>query len=93
MNFKLNRQYWFELEKSELTLKDFYAATLLSKGKKISLADWFSTLNCPLREISKTKDHYHDIHTKDDNNLYRSTFKATQMPRGQNAPSTTTTSS
>ncbi|KAG9387315.1 Dimer-Tnp-hAT domain containing protein [Pyrenophora tritici-repentis] len=48
---------------------DFYAATLLSEGKKTSLADWFSTLDCLLREISETKDHYHDIHTEDDNNF------------------------
>ncbi|KAG9378470.1 hypothetical protein A1F94_011586 [Pyrenophora tritici-repentis] len=62
-------QHWFELEKIELALKDFYAATLLSEGKKTSLADWFSTLDCLLREISETKDHYHDIHTEDDNNF------------------------
>ncbi|KAA8610947.1 hypothetical protein PtrV1_14031 [Pyrenophora tritici-repentis] len=42
---------------------------LLSEGKKTSLADWFSTLDCLLREISETKDHYHDIHTEDDNNF------------------------
>ncbi|KAF7445680.1 Dimer-Tnp-hAT domain containing protein [Pyrenophora tritici-repentis] len=63
------RYHWFELEKIELALKDFYAATLLSEGKKTSLADWFSTLDCLLREISETKDHYHDIHTEDDNNF------------------------
>ncbi|KAG7423549.1 hypothetical protein Forpi1262_v009600 [Fusarium oxysporum f. sp. raphani] len=68
-NFKLDGQHWFELEKIELALKDFYAATLLSEGKKMSLADWFSTLDCLLREISETKDHYHDIHTEDDNNF------------------------
>jgi hAT family protein len=68
-NFKLDGQHWFELEKIELALKDFYAATLLSEGKKASLADWFSTLDCLLREISETKDHYHDIHTEDDNNF------------------------
>ncbi|KAG7410232.1 putative AC transposase [Fusarium oxysporum f. sp. raphani] len=68
-NFKLNRQHWFELEKIELALKDFYAATLLSEGKKTSLADWFSTLDCLLREISETKDHYHGIHSEDDNNF------------------------
>ncbi|KAI1519598.1 Retrotran-gag-2 domain containing protein [Pyrenophora tritici-repentis] len=68
-NFKLDGQHWFELEKIELALKDFYAATLLSEGKKTSLADWFSTLDCLLREISETKDHYHDIHTEDDNNF------------------------
>ncbi|KAI8416776.1 hypothetical protein FOFC_03089 [Fusarium oxysporum] len=62
-------KHWFELEKIELALKDFYAATLLSEGKKTSLADWFSTLDCLLREISETKDHYHDIHTEDDNNF------------------------
>ena len=39
-----------ELEKIELALKDFYAATLLSEGKKTSLADWFSTLDCLLRD-------------------------------------------
>ncbi|PVH91122.1 hypothetical protein DM02DRAFT_502541, partial [Periconia macrospinosa] len=61
--------HWFELEKIELALKDFYAATLLSEGKRTSLADWFSTLDCLLREISETKDHYHDIHTEDDNNF------------------------
>jgi hypothetical protein len=33
-NFKLDGQHWFELEKIELALKDFYAATLLSEGKK-----------------------------------------------------------
>ncbi|KAG9379884.1 hypothetical protein A1F94_010240 [Pyrenophora tritici-repentis] len=68
-NFKLDGQHWFELGKIELALKDFYAATLLSEGKKTSLADWFSTLDCLLREISETKDHYHDIHTEDDNNF------------------------
>lgn len=68
-NFKLDGQHWFELEKIELALKDFYAATLLSEGKRTSLADWFSTLDCLLREISETKDHYHDIHTEDDNNF------------------------
>lgn len=68
-NFKLDAQHWFELEKIELALKDFYAATLLSEGKKTSLADWFSTLDCLLREINETKDHYFDIHTKDDNNF------------------------
>ncbi|KAI8406110.1 hypothetical protein FOFC_13578, partial [Fusarium oxysporum] len=68
-NFKLDGQHWFELEKIELALKDFYAATLLSEGKKTSLADWFSTLDCLLREVSETKDHYHDIHTEDDNNF------------------------
>ncbi|KAG9384376.1 Dimer-Tnp-hAT domain containing protein [Pyrenophora tritici-repentis] len=31
-NFKLDGQHWFELEKIELALKDFYAATLLSEG-------------------------------------------------------------
>jgi hypothetical protein len=68
-NFKLDGQHWFELEKIELALKDFYAATLLSEGKKTSLADWFSTLDCLLREINETKDHYYDIHTEDDNNF------------------------
>ncbi|KAG9383200.1 Dimer-Tnp-hAT domain containing protein [Pyrenophora tritici-repentis] len=68
-NFKLDGQHWFELKKIELALKDFYAATLLSEGKKTSLADWFSTLDCLLREISETKDHYHDIQTEDDNNF------------------------
>lgn len=43
--------------------------TLLSEGRKTSLADWFSTLDCLLREISETKDHYYDIHTEDDNNF------------------------
>ncbi|EXU94633.1 hAT family dimerization domain protein, partial [Metarhizium robertsii] len=62
-------QHWFELEKIELALKDFYVATLLSEGRKTSLADWFSTLDCLLREINETKDHYHDIHTEDDNNF------------------------
>ncbi|KAH6953706.1 hypothetical protein BKA56DRAFT_436735, partial [Ilyonectria sp. MPI-CAGE-AT-0026] len=59
----------FELEKIKLALKDFYAATLLSEGKKTSLADWFSTLDCLLREINETKDHYYNIHTEDDNNF------------------------
>ncbi|KAF1738503.1 hypothetical protein CRV24_000429 [Beauveria bassiana] len=68
-NFKLDGQHWFELEKVELALKDFYAATLLSEGRKTSLADWFSTLDCLLREISETKDHYYNIHTEDDNNF------------------------
>lgn len=68
-NFKLDGQHWFELEKIELALKDFYAATLLSEGRKTSLADWFSTLDCLLREINETKDHYYDIHTEDDNNF------------------------
>ncbi|KAG7404301.1 hypothetical protein Forpe1208_v015760 [Fusarium oxysporum f. sp. rapae] len=67
-NFKLDGQHWFELEKIELALKDFYAATLLSEGKKTSLADWFSTLDC-LREINETKDHYDTIDTEDDNNF------------------------
>lgn len=68
-NFKLDGQHWFELEKIEIALKDFYAATLLSEGKKTSLADWFSTLDCLLREINETKDHYNDIHANDDNNF------------------------
>ncbi|KAG4275822.1 hypothetical protein FPRO04_14338 [Fusarium proliferatum] len=68
-NFKLDGQHWFELEKIELALKDFYAATLLSEGKKTSLADWFSTLDCLLREINETKDHYDTIDTEDDNNF------------------------
>jgi hypothetical protein len=68
-NFKLDGQHWFELEKIELALKDFYAATLLTEGKKTSLADWFSTLDCLLREINETKDHYLDIHIEDDNNF------------------------
>ena len=68
-NFKLDGQHWFELEKIELALKDFYAATLLSEGKKTSLADWCSTLDCLLREINETKDHYYDVHTEDDNNF------------------------
>ncbi|TKA37882.1 hypothetical protein B0A49_13606, partial [Cryomyces minteri] len=68
-NFKLEGQHWFELEKIELALKDFYAATLLTEGKQTSLADWFSTLDCLLREINETKDHYHEIHAKDDNNF------------------------
>ena len=68
-NFKLDGQHWFELEKVELALKDFYAATLLSEGKKTSLADWFSTLDCLLREINETKDHYYNIHAEDDNNF------------------------
>jgi hypothetical protein len=62
-NFKLTAQHWFELEKMELALKDFYAATLLTEGKKPSLVDWFSTLDCLLREINETKDHFNDIHT------------------------------
>lgn len=68
-NFKLDGQHWFELEKIELALKDFYAATLLSEGQKTSLADWFSTLDCLLREINETKDHYYDMHTEDDRNF------------------------
>jgi hypothetical protein len=40
-NFKLDGQHWFELEKIQLSLKDFYAATLLSEGKKTSLAEIF----------------------------------------------------
>lgn len=69
-NFKLDGQHWFELEKIQLALKDFYAATMLSEGKRTSLADWFSTLDCLLREINETKNHYHNIHTeKDDNNF------------------------
>src|SRR3979411_2982734 len=39
-NFKLDGQHWFELEKIELALKDFYAATLPSEGKNTTLADW-----------------------------------------------------
>ena len=66
-NFKWDGQHWFELEKIELALKDFYAATLLTEGKRTSLADW--TLDCLLREINETKDHYHDIHVEDDNNF------------------------
>ena len=54
-NFKLDGQHWFELEKIELALKDFYAATLLTEGKKTSLADWFSTLDCLFQEINETK--------------------------------------
>ncbi|KAI8396510.1 hypothetical protein FOFC_21058 [Fusarium oxysporum] len=38
-------------------------------ARHTSLTDWFSTLDCLLREISKTKDHYHDIHSEDDNNF------------------------
>ncbi|WP_162159744.1 hypothetical protein, partial [Cystobacter fuscus] len=68
-NFKLDGQHWFELEKIELALKDFYAATMLAEGNKTSLADWFSTLDCLLREINETKDHYHDIHKADDGNF------------------------
>ena len=68
LNFKLSAQHWFELEKIELALKDFYAATLLTEGKKSSLADWFATIDCLLREISETKDHFNDIHQDDDNN-------------------------
>jgi hypothetical protein len=66
-NFKLTAQHWFELEKMELVLKDFYAATLLIEGKNLSLADWSSTLDCLLREINETKDHFNDIHIEDDN--------------------------
>ncbi|KAM4060918.1 restless-like transposase [Hirsutella rhossiliensis] len=62
-------QHWFELEKIELALKDFFAATMLAEGNKTSLADWFSTLDCLLREINETKDHYHDIHEEDDDNF------------------------
>jgi hypothetical protein len=51
----------------ELALKDFYAATLLTEGKPPSLADWFSTLDCLLREINETRDHFNDIHTEYDN--------------------------
>ncbi|KJZ68286.1 hypothetical protein HIM_12323 [Hirsutella minnesotensis 3608] len=68
-NFKLDGQHWFELEKIELALKDFYAATMLAEGNKTSLADWFPTLDCLLREINETKDHYHDIHKVDDSNF------------------------
>lgn len=68
-NFKLDGQHWFELEKIELALKDFYAAALLTEGKQTSLADWFSTLDCLLREINETKDHYHEIHAEDDTNF------------------------
>ncbi|SCO92651.1 uncharacterized protein FRV6_16779 [Fusarium oxysporum] len=66
---RLHNLHWFELEKIELALKDFYAATLLSEGKKTSLADWFSTLDCLLREINETKNHYDTIDTEDDNNF------------------------
>lgn len=68
-SFKLDGQHWFELEKIELALKDFYAATLLSEGKKTSLADWFITLDCLLREIGETKDHYSGIHSEDQDNF------------------------
>ncbi|KAM4063264.1 ribonuclease H-like protein [Hirsutella rhossiliensis] len=63
-------QHWFELEKIELALKDFFAATMLAEGNKTSLADWFSTLDCLLREINETKDHYHDVHEEDDNDNF-----------------------
>ncbi|KAM4067804.1 hypothetical protein HRG_012394 [Hirsutella rhossiliensis] len=69
-NFKLDGQHWFELEKIELALKDFFAATMLAEGNKTSLADWFSTLDCLLREINETKDHYHDIHEEDDDDNF-----------------------
>ncbi|KJZ69640.1 hypothetical protein HIM_10979 [Hirsutella minnesotensis 3608] len=69
-NFKLDGQHWFELEKIELALKDFFAATMPVEGNKTSLADWFSTLDCLLREINETKDHYHDIHKEEDDNNF-----------------------
>ncbi|KJZ69335.1 hypothetical protein HIM_11275 [Hirsutella minnesotensis 3608] len=42
---------------------------MLAEGNKTSLADWFPTLDCLLREINETKDHYHDIHKVDDSNF------------------------
>jgi hypothetical protein len=87
-NFKLDGQHWFELEKIELALKDFYAATLLSEGKKTSLADWFSTLDCLLREINETKDHYYDIHTEDDNNFTWTYLQSCKMRRVLQQPTT-----
>ncbi|KAM4058242.1 hypothetical protein HRG_014583 [Hirsutella rhossiliensis] len=43
---------------------------MLAEGNKTSLADWFSTLDCLLREINETKDHYHDIHEEDDDDNF-----------------------
>ncbi|KAM4064821.1 ribonuclease H-like protein [Hirsutella rhossiliensis] len=77
-------QHWFELEKIELALKDFFAATMLAEGNKTSLADWFSTLDCLLREINETKDHYHDIHEEDDDDNFTWRYlQVVQMLRGQ----------
>src|SRR2546421_9731460 len=64
--FKLNGQHWFELEHIHTALNDFYAATLLTEGRQHSLADWFDTLDCLLREINETKDLYHSIEEDDD---------------------------
>ncbi|XP_044721908.1 restless-like transposase [Hirsutella rhossiliensis] len=85
-------QHWFELEKIELALKDFFAATMLAEGNKTSLADWFSTLDCLLREINETKDHYHDIHEEDDDDNFTWRYlQVVQMLRGQSARSITAT--
>ena len=69
MNFKLEVQHWFELEKIELALKDFYIVTLLTKGKRTSLVNWFSTLDCLLQEVNETKDHYNEININNNNNF------------------------
>ncbi|KAL5592259.1 hypothetical protein FOBRF1_013285 [Fusarium oxysporum] len=57
------------VSKSNPTKVNLIWIYLLTSLKKTSLADWFSTLDCLLREISETKDHYHDIHSEDDNNF------------------------
>lgn len=57
-NFRLDEQNWFELEHIHTALSDYYSATLLTEGRRHSLADWFDTLDCLLREISDTKDHF-----------------------------------
>lgn len=49
---------------------------MLTEGKRTSLADWFPTLDCLLREIGEPKDHYHDIHTEDDNNFTWTYFQS-----------------
>ena len=61
-NFLLDEQNWFELEHIHTALSDYYSATLLTEGRTHSLADWFDTLDCLLREISDTKDHFDDAY-------------------------------
>lgn len=39
---------------------------MLTEGKKHSLADWFNTLDCLLREISETKDLFYSLDEDDD---------------------------
>jgi len=56
--YRLSAQDWDELHGIHTALRDFNAATLLTQGARPSLMDWFPTLDCLLREISETKDHF-----------------------------------